>query len=45
MDDVAEEIFCAVLSVLIVILFGWGVFYIASMDEGTSQDPKNIRHF
>lgn len=41
----AEEISLAALSVLIVILFGWGIVYIVSMDEGTSQDPKNIRHF
>lgn len=28
----------------VFIAFGWVVYQVAALDEGTSQDPQNIRH-
>lgn len=28
----------------VFITFGWVVYQVAALDEGTSQDPRHIRH-
>ncbi len=28
----------------ICLCLGWALYYISSLDVGTSQDPRNLRH-